>query len=306
MPSIDWKTIAWNGVRFAVPDDWEPSRIEGRHLLFASDTGPVMEVKWGTVKGRFSRQRQLRKLSRRVGRNPSAFRERPLSGGWCSSPAGFETAGFQWEAESERSRGVLLYCATCRTASLIQFFDRPATASVEDIVTRVLGSFRDHRFDGRIAWALYDICAFLPDHFALERHRFEAGRFVLEFKGPRRRLALYRWAPAEVLLQNQGLSAFAATVAGGAALEFRPLTIGGWAGVEGRDPAPAGFGAGLKARLGLSSFRWLRLWHVADRNRILGARLEGRRPICGLEMGAVSDGYGMDDEKACAALADPD
>jgi hypothetical protein len=301
----DWKTIAWNGVRFAVPGDWEPGQIGRRHLLFESEPGPVMEIKWGAVKGRFSRPRQLRELSRRIGRKRSAFQERSLSGEWRTSLSGFEAAGFQWDAENERAMGVLLYCAACRTASLIQFFDRPGTASIERNAARVLSSFRDHGTDNRVAWALYDIVAFLPDYFTLERHRLEAGRFVLEFKGRRCRLTLFRWAPAEVLLQKQRLSEFAETFAGGAGLEFRLLTIAGDPGVDGRDAAPTGFLACWKTWLGLSSFRRLRLWHVAGRNRILGVRVEGRRPIDDLEMCALSDGYGMDDEKARATLADP-
>ena len=305
MRPLDWKTVAWNGVRFAVPGDWEPGRIGRRHLLFESEPGPVMEIKWGAVKGRFSRRRQLRELSRRIGRKRSTFQERSLPGVWRTSLSGFEAAGFQWDAENERAMGVLLYCAACRTASLIQFFDRPGTANIERNAARVLASFRDHGTDQRVAWALYDIVAFLPDYFTLERHRFETGRFVLEFKGRRCRLTLFRWAPAEVLLQKQRLSEFAETFAGGAGLEFRLLTIAGHPGVEGRDPAPTGWMACLNTRLGLSSFRRLRLWHVAGRNRILGVRLEGRRPIDDPEMCTVSDGYGMDHEKAFPTAAEP-
>jgi hypothetical protein len=301
----DWKTIAWNGVRFAVPAKWEPARIGRRHLLFESEPGPVMEIKWGMVPGRFSGRRPLRELSRRVGRKRNAFLETALSSEWRTALAGFETAGFRWVAETERARGVLVYCAACRTASLIQFFERTGSADIERHAARVLASFGDHRSDGKVAWAIYDIVAVLPDHFALERHRFEPGRFALEFKGRRCRLALYRWAPAGVLLQNRRLSAFAETNTGGAGLEFRPLTIAGHPGVEGRDPAPAGFVARWRTRLGIPAFRRLRLWHVADRNRILGVRLEGRRPIDDPEMFAVSDGYGMDGEQACAAHADP-
>ena len=305
MRPTDWKTIAWNGVRFAVPGDWEPGRIGRRHLLFESEPGPVMEIKWGAVKGRFSRRRQLRELSRRIGRRRSAFQERPLPGEWRTSLAGFEAAGFQWDAANERAVGVLLYCAACRTVSLIQFFERPETASIEHTAARVLASFRDHRTDGRMAWALYDIVAILPAHFTLEHHRFEAGRFILQFKERRCRLTLYRWAPAGVLLHKQSLAVFAETVAGGAGLEFRPMTIAGHPGLEGRDPAPTGCVACLKTRLGIVLVRRLRLWHVAGRNRILGVRLEGRRPIDDPEMCALSDAYGMDHEKTSATLADP-
>jgi len=179
---LDWKTIAWNGVRFAVRAIGSRAGSEGGiscSSLSRAGDGDQM----GRGQGRFSRRRQLRELSRRIGRKRSTFQERSLPGVWRTSLSGFEAAGFQWDAENERAMGVLLYCAACRTASLIQFFDRPGTANIERNAARVLGSFRDHGTDQRVAWALYDIVAFLPDYFTLERHRFETGRFVLEFKG---------------------------------------------------------------------------------------------------------------------------
>ncbi len=302
----NWKTIAWNGVRFTVPGDWDPARVGRRHLLLESAPGPVMEVKWAAVKGRFSGGRHLRKLARRVGRNGGVFRETALPAKWRTSVAGFEAEGFQWDAGTERSSGVLLYCPACRIASMIQFLERPGADITTSNAARVLASFQDHRSDDRTAWALYDMVALLPDSFALERCRFEAGRFVLEFNGPVGRLTLYRWAPAEVLLQNRNLADFAQTVAGGKGLSFRSFTVHGHPAVDGGDPLPVGPGGRLRARLGLGRFRRLRLWRVAGRNRILGVRLEGRRPIEDPEMQVVSDAYGMADERPCdTASADP-
>jgi hypothetical protein len=55
----------------------------------------------------------------------------------------------------------------------------------------------------------------------------------------------------------------------------------------------------------MSRFRRLRVWRVAGRNRILGVRLEGRRPIDDPDMQRVSDGYGLAEEKALGADTDP-
>jgi hypothetical protein len=300
-----WKTIAWNGLRFAIPGDWEPARIGPRHLLFESGPGPVMEIKWAAVKGRFYGRRRLRELSRRVARKGAAFQTTALPAAWRAPLAGFDAQGFQWDAGNERAVGVLLYCPACRTASMIQFLGPPAAGRSAGSAALVLASFRDHRSDGRVAWALYDIAALLPHHFALGRHRFEAGRFVLEFQGPGRRLALYRWAPAGVLLRDRSLTEFAETVAGGRGMAFLPLASAGHPTVEGRDPSPDGAGGRLLARLGMSWFRRLRLWHVSGRNRILGIRVEGRRPIDDAEMTAMSDAYGMADEKRLRPPAKP-
>jgi hypothetical protein len=301
----DWKTIAWNGVHFAVPADWEPARIGRRHLVLESDPGPVMEIKWSAVRGRFSARRQLRALSRQVKRQGAAFQATAVPEKWRPYVSGFEAEGFQWEAGAQRAVGVLLYCPECRTASLMQFLESAgAHRSARDAV-RVLASFRDHRGDGRLAWALYDITALLPREFALERCRFEAGRFVLDFRGHHRQLTLYRWAPAEVLLENRTLADFAQTIAGKAKVGFQPLTAAGHPAVEVRDPLPAGMGGRIGMRLGMSRFRRLRVWRVAERNRILGVRLEGRRPIDDAEMQRVSGGYGLAEEKALDGDADP-
>ncbi len=305
MGVTDWKTIAWNGVRFAVPGDWEPARVGRRHLLMESDPGPVMEIKWSAVRGRFSGRRQLRALSRRAGRQGAVCQEMTLSENWRTAVAGFDAQGFQWRLGRERAVGVLLYCPTCRTVGLIQFLERSGDDIIARNATRILASFRDHRNDGQVAWALYDIAALLPHHFVLERHRFEAGRFVLAFKGRGRRLTLYRWAPAEVLLQNRSLAAFAETIAGETKLTFESLTIAGHPGVEGGDPLPSGPGERVRMRLGMSWFRRVRLWCVVERNRILGVRLEGRRPIDDPDMHTVSGGYGLVGERPLDTDADP-
>lgn len=293
-------------MRFAVPGDWDPARVGRRHLLLESAPGPVMEVKWAAVPGRFSAGRHLRKLARQVGRKGGVFRETALPAAWRSCVAGFESTGFQWDAGADRAAGVLLYCPSCRTASMIQFPGRPGADTITSAAARVLASFRDHRSDGRIAWVLYDVAASLPDAFVLDRCRFESGRFVLEFKGPGRRLTLYRWAPAEVLLQNRDLAEFAQAAACGNGLVFRPSTVHGHPAVEGGDPPPAGPGRRLQVRLGVVRFRRLRLWRVAERNRILGVRLESRRPILDPDMQVVSDAYGLaDKEPFDTAGADP-
>jgi hypothetical protein len=301
----EWKAIAWNGVRFEVPGNWEPARVGRRHLLLEAEPGPVMEIKWAQAKGRFSGRRRLRALAGQVARKGATFRKTSLSKNWRAVAERFEAEGFQWDAGVERAQGVLLYCPVCRTVSLIQFLERPKGGIISREAARVLASFRDHRSDDRVAWALYDIAALLPRHFVLERHRFEAGRFVLEFKGRGRRLTLYRWAPAEVLLQDRSLADFAGTIAGEANLAFRPVASAAHPAVEGGDMPPSGRRGNWRMRLGMAWFRRLRLWHVPARNRILGVRLEGRRPIEQSEMQTVSEGYGMAGEKPFGLDADP-
>jgi hypothetical protein len=264
-----------------------------------------MEVKWEPSGSRFSRRRHLRRLARQVGRKGAIFRERALPADWRQSLGPLEGVGFEWKAKRESAIGALLFCPACRTVSLLQFFRRDHGVESDRHVAQVLGSFQDHRADDRCAWSLYDIHAVLPAHFRLVDHRFEAGRFMMEFRAGRRRLTLYRWAPAGVLLKDRDLEAFAAASAGGAGVDFRPLADSSRAGVEGVDPLPSGLAGRLRAVLGRPRFRAVRVWCVERRNRILGARLEAPQPVTEAELSELCNAYGMADETENQARLDP-
>jgi hypothetical protein len=300
-----WKSVAWGGVQFTVPQAWEPGRIGPRYLLLESEVGPAMEVTWGPSGRRFSSRRYLQKLARQVSCRGAVFQERTLPADWRQRLGPVEGIGFEWRGKEQSAVGALLFCSVCRTVSLLQLFRRGPGADSDRHAARVLGSFQDHRTDGSCAWALYDIQAVLPGHFRLYAHRFEAGRFVLEFRGRRRRLTLYRWAPAGVLLKDRALKDFAAVSAGGAGIDFHPLAAAGRAGVEGVDTRPAGLAGRLDAVLRRPWLRGVRVWCVESRNRILGVRLEARQPVTAAELSGLCNAYGMDDETENQADLDP-
>jgi hypothetical protein len=129
-----------------------PGRIGESHLFAESEAGPVMEIKWGGARRfsplparRIARQvTQRRSFSERLKRGVARHWDRPRL------PALNGTAG-------QGAIGVLLFCSVCRTASLIQFFHRDGAVNIHEQAAGVLASFRDHREDGRSAWALYDL-----------------------------------------------------------------------------------------------------------------------------------------------------
>jgi len=295
MTPANGKEIAWNGIRFVVPAAWEPGRIGPRHLVIESEAGPAMEIKWGPVKGRFSRPAHLRRLSKLTLARGAALREWAPPQDWLQALSRFECAGFAWEAGSEAAVGTILHCPACRTASVIQFFQPRGRSGAAGQAAAVLASLRDHRDDGRVAWAVYDILALLPSGFALVRHRFQAGRFFLEFRAQRRTIGLFRWAPAAVLLRDRDLSRFAETAAGLDGMEFRATAVAGAPTVEGRERA-AGCARRLASFLGLRPVRTARIWHVPARNRILGIVVAGRFAIDPAVMETVQGGYGLVEE----------
>jgi hypothetical protein len=274
-----WKQVAWNGVRFKTPAEWELARIGSRHLILEDETGPVMEIKWGPVKGTFSHEVQLRRLA--------ASKPRRLKGGiaewylpphWQAALSDFETSGFLWQGEAAIGRGVILFCPACRNAALIQFF-RYSTSKRERVLSAVLRSYRDHRQDGHLLWSVFDIRATLPEELKLAKFRFDAGKFEMGFICRRQSVYLHRWAPAAALIGGGDLISFAQTIPEFSTGPPQALTMDGRAAVEWRI-SPVNDWQRKMSRLKVRpSYFWYRLWHVAEKNRILGLRAESKYPL---------------------------
>lgn len=269
-----WKQVAWNGISFKVPASWEIAEIGVRHLILENDSGPAMEVKWGPVRGKFSHRAHLRRIATFQSRQlKKTVKEWLLSPSWVEALSGFQTSGFTWHAGTKVGRGVILYCPVCRKAALIQFLQSKDTRA-EKIPLKVLSTYQDHRDDDQTIWSVFDIRALIPANFMLASHRFEPGNFELGFEHGSRKVFLYRWAPAAVLLAGQDLAQFARSIADFSAGDPVPVDIDGGPAVElSSAPRFIWFGR-FKAK---PSFHWLGLWHLESKNRILGVKMQDKR-----------------------------
>jgi len=285
------KDVAWNSVHFQCPPGWQVDQIGTRHLRLDNGQGPVMEVKWGPVRGRFSHSGHLKRLAAlNSRRTKAAVTPWTLPPAWKSALPAFESSGFQWQSPSAEGQGVSLYCPVCRNASLVQFFRSTPRAAEKEFLS-VLKSFRDHSGDERICWSLFDIRASLPQALQLRRFRFDAGRFELEFTDRRQTIHLYRWAPAAALLDRGDLVRFAETVFGLSGSRPQATAIDGQPGIEWRTLPPAGWPqwiVRLKPRL---SFCWSRLWLLEEKNRILGVRAASRHPLDEHQFNRICNDY---------------
>ena len=274
-----WKEIAWYGVRFKIPPDWQLGQIGIRYLLFEDDNGPSMEIKWTPIKGKFSHQAHLKRLAslqkRQVGKSIKA---EPVSAVWETALSHFEAGEFSWKSDSTHGKGVILFCPTCHNASLIQFFHK-SPRKIDLVTSNILNSFRDHRSDDQILWSAYDIRALVPETFELKHYRFEAGRYELDFADRGQRIILYRWAPASVLLSKQDLVQFARSVANFSKTEPVAGKMNGCDTVEWSVSPASDWGRWMSRFLRKSSFYWLGIWHLESKNRIMGVRAEGKKPL---------------------------
>ncbi|MCG6906158.1 MAG: hypothetical protein LJE63_05980 [Desulfobacteraceae bacterium] len=275
-PADDWRETAWNGVRLRVPARWEPREIGRRYLLLASPDGPAMELRWGPAAGRhadpadYLRRLQPRKGPRRL------IRPIPLPAAWQKALTGFACQGFSWSAGGQAASGAVLCCPVCRQATLVQFFHPPG-AGAGPTAAGVLSAFRDHGPAPTVVYALFDIRAEVPAIFQLAGQRFEAGYFELVFKGPRQRLVLHRWGPAGVLLQQTALATLGRRLLPGSDGRPEDLAIGPHQGLEwSQDPPQRGWQRWWGRLTPGERYRRYRIWHLPQRNRLLGVSLEGR------------------------------
>ena len=185
---------------------------------------------------------------------------------------------------------MLIYSPASRTATLLQFYSG-RSAAAERAAPRLLTSFRDHVSGSLMPLAVFDIRAEIPIEYELQRFRFEIGRYDLRFSARNRKLRMIRWSPAAVLLRRQDLRAMAKDCFH--PKEKKPLH---WlrndaAGVEGEE-TPSSVAARIASRIRRRpAYRFFRLWHEVDKNRILGVHVSGSRPIDRRQFAAICETY---------------
>ena len=250
-----------------------------------------MEIKWASVKGSFSHKRHLKRLIASQSRKlRGRIAEWYLPPPWETALAGFETRGFLWQAENGGGRGAILFCQTCRNATLIQFFGETSPKR-EKVLLTVLKSFQDHRQDGRILWSIFDIKVKLPEGLRLLRYRFEAGKYGIEFNDGMQIIHLQRWAPAAALLGGRDLIWFSGTIPEFAARPPQSVNLDDSKVLEW-SAAPADKWQRRISRLKAKpSYFWFRLWHLEDKNRILSVRAASKYPLNFQMLHRICAGY---------------
>jgi hypothetical protein len=273
---LPFKAIGWNGLSFRVPAGWEIGKMGARYLLFEEESGPKLEIKWRKVGRNFSLEAQLNRFSEARGKKSgAAVRKLPIPEEWQKSLEGFYSLGFSWQEETLGGTGLILHCKSCRNAALIQFFTGSSDETF-DVSKRVLKSFRDHPKDGRVIWCVFDIRAVIPESLRMETYQFSAGAYRLNFVSPGQRITLHRWGPAAFLLEKQNIFELTGKQLKMDSRIFRPARVNGCDALKW-EAAPSGTWLD-RIRYG-NPFRWIRVWHLEAKNRILGVVAEGKRSL---------------------------
>ncbi len=268
--SVVWQDIAWNAVRLQIPADWQPAVILTNHLVFEYDFRPVFELKWRKIKGNFSLQRQLKRLTKDIDKQAEAeLLPRQIPQRWEDALKEYLVTGFSWQAAQGSGRGIILFCKQCNLATLLQFHG--SLADNEFLTAEILRSYHDHSPDQFQYVAMYDIQARLPLESTLISHSFEAGRYVLTFELEKQTITLFRFKPAATLLKKHTLVSLGSSLAGkGAILQTDNSSLAEWY------TAPSTKNLSFKKIFRKQPSRqFLRLWHVVENNAILGVQFQG-------------------------------
>lgn len=276
-----WRTLAWNGVRLAVPPDFEPTQLEKLYLRVSGGNGLQFECKWQQGKS-VSRRKALKRLRKALkgveaqmdgaGLPPSmaaAFRQ--LKG------RGFAVEPFSWKRDTLTAAGALLQCGICGRSSLVQCV---GIEEDPDAAAAMLAGFTDHEDHGGVHYALFGIAATVPRGFTLKHFSFKPGQYRLELEGDRSRrragLVLERVGPANVLFGGAGFAQWAkerfAPLAGKGVLEH-----GSWQGGPAVlwQPRRVGLKAMASRLLASRRLAHVRAWQPEGTNAVLCVALSG-------------------------------
>lgn len=275
LPKI-WDELAWNGIRFQKPSDWQPVLISAHRLVLETRGAVSCEIQWQPARPHTDPDSIFHQFLTRYRKKGVLFTREDFA-----SPLPIDTRFrwifFQWEDSGFKGSGFITVCPECGNAALIRFHDTgfPNDQARLRTYARFLNSLTDHTENQEILWAVYDIRVFLPQTYRLAGHQFLAGAFTLSFSETDQGLTLYRFSPASHLLEKQTLAEFAKKFP--IPPSEKPVHIAPdvleWAETENAHPPKTWKLSAIFRRKPIP--RRLRLWHIPERNRILGVEATG-------------------------------
>ena len=215
----------WNGLGVVAPDAWEPAAIERDGLTLAEGGQPVCELKWNRVRGSFSFEKHIKRLTKgHKGAAVSGVADEETPPAWNNAvktlaESGLRSRSFIWQAPGVRGIGAALHSPGTGLAALVQFFIH--AESDEDRAAEVLASLRDYSGGKSLPWTMFGLTARLPAEFILDTFSFQPGHYRVQYwrpksgkisdrvppgKGPGTKLVFERFAPASVLLRQTELA----------------------------------------------------------------------------------------------------
>lgn len=195
--------IAWDGVDFPVPRDWEISNHgydRGVSSIILEDSGEVrLQMDWAPATDKRSCERVSSQHSQLVSQLESLSK----------NPDRIEDVPSGWTLEEHQLSGGtglvigMLSPSIGRVSVFVRLHaDSDPDYPLREIALQLVSAFSFHE-KGNIPWYVYDLRVRVPRLFKLRRTSLLAGRKLLIFESRLRRLWIWRFSLAERLLQGR-------------------------------------------------------------------------------------------------------
>jgi hypothetical protein len=279
------RLTSWNGVTIAAPSSWEAIVSGTNHLHFESELTPIFEIRWEIIPEKSSSNsvhssiKQIESLS---GKKLCAIQIPEFIDSLLPD---FEKFCYTWQDQKEAAV-LLLYCRSCTTFFLLQFFHDGNDSNHPLQYIKSL-SCHDNSSNERL-WSIQDFRVNIPESYPLSGYNLAAGFTKLSFVKKKTILNVCRIAPAAMRLQQQNLeSIFAALIE---LTADEPITNVSETMIRyERFPA---IGAQIIMRLRKKKpFCLAALWHDKANDRILGVVMEGLHPLDQQTFNSICNSY---------------
>ncbi|WP_457574101.1 hypothetical protein [Desulfolithobacter sp.] len=265
--TLPMRELAWNGIRLMIPPEWQPTVLRRDYLLLEALYQPTLALRWQKASRSFDAGQILKELHRSLARDGGYVTPWTVPNRWQDRLDRFDWYGFRWQGSDQAGTGLLLHCRRCARVTILQFHGEVAEAG------QILDSFQDHPGDSGQMMAIFDIRALLPPGARLESQEFLAGQFRIRYRIDNHQVELMRFRPADAILSRQSLAGFAGQLAGIQVEDRGEKCVVFWY----REPTPIQRFVGRLRRQ--AAGHWLRLWHLADHNVILGLQARSHRRL---------------------------
>jgi len=254
-------------------------------MLLEHEGFPVLELKWNIIKRKFSTEKHFKRLRADYQKQQAGYEISPwkVPEEWYDLFQSHDLTGFQWEGNLFAGKGLIIFCKDCQCATLLQFYERryiPNETLNSSYQRDILSSFQDHTANGSFLWSVFDVRITLPKHFRLLRHVFSPGAFEFMFETGAYRISLHRWSPASVILIETSLQDFAEKLFSFKSNRLMSEIVEGFQTVELESLPSHSLWVKWRQKFHKEpEFKWARVWHVSDANRILAVKAESDKPL---------------------------
>ncbi|NDV27298.1 hypothetical protein [Desulfovibrio sp. JC010] len=205
---MDRKNIAWDGISFDVPPEFEVSGIDKRFLQLDNGEHPCIELRWYDAGRTYKEKTYFRQLAKKIeSASGLKIESTVLPASWKNPLKKYNTTAFYWQSDLATGRGVMFYCKKAGKVMLVQFIGKN-DEQIDSAAVMLFESLKFSNPDGDQCWRIYDMKATMPGSMEIESFEFKPGRFSITLSDQTDTVSLYRFSPADVILKDCTLGEF--------------------------------------------------------------------------------------------------